>query len=180
MQQYQPLHADRHRSSFNFSLILSVGVAFIGLVTGEPLVFVIGLAFAAFAWFTTPSQYMIFNDRLVIAYGKPRIRQILFQQVDLVEVLKLPIGHRLLVRLTNGRRMIIQPRDAEQFQTMFQGALETYQQDHVSERPQESQQPPDPADERPDSADERPDSADERPDSADERPDPDNWPSRDS
>ena len=153
MEQYQPLHADRHRSSFNFSLILSLGVALIGVVTGEPLVVVIGLAFAAFAWFTTPSQYMIFNDRLVIAYGRPRIRHVLFQQVDQVEVLKLPIGHRILVRLTNGRRLMIQPRDAEEFQTRFQGALESYHQDHVSERPDRTQEPepPDPADDRPDS-----------------------------
>ena len=151
MEQYEPLHADRHRSSFNLSLILSVAVAAIGLVTSEPFVVVIGLGFAAFSWLTTPSQYMIFDDRLVIAYGKPRVRQVPFHQIDQVEVLRHPIGHRLLVRLRNGRRLIIQPRDAEGFQSRFQGALESFHSGHAPQQPEdESQQPPDPADDQPD------------------------------
>ena len=152
MQQYEPLHADRHRTSFNLSLILSLGVVLIGIVlVQDPFVVIIGLGFAAFSWLTTPSQYMIFDDRLVIVYGRPRVRQLLFQQIDQVEVLRLPIGYRLLVSLRNGRRLIIQPRDAEGFQSMFQGALESFHSGHEPQRPDdESQQPPDPADDRPD------------------------------
>ena len=155
MEQYEPLHADRHRSSFNLSLILSLGVVVIGLFTftstSEPFILIIGLGLAAFSWLTTPSQYMLFNDRLIIAYGRPRIRHVLFQQVDQVEVLKLPIGDRLLVRLRNGRRLIIQPRDAEGFQSRFQGALESFHSGHAPQQPEdESQQPPDPADDQPD------------------------------
>ena len=144
MQRYEPLHADRHRSSFNLSLILALAVAVVGFLTTEPLLILIGMAFGAYFWLTTPSQYMIFNDRLVIAYGKPRLRHIFFQQVDGLELLKLPIGSRLMIRLNTGRRFFIQPRAEDEFLDKFQQALDTYlsahpRDDPEEERPQEEQ-----------------------------------------
>ena len=130
MAQYEPLHWDRHRSSFNFTLLVSLGVAAVGVVTTEPLLVVVGLAVAAFSWFTTPSQYMIFNDRLVIAYGKPRVRHVLFDQIDQVEILTIAIGSRLRVRLKGGRPLFLQPRDPDEFQTRLQGALESFRHEH--------------------------------------------------
>ena len=132
MEQSELLHADRHGTSFNFTLILAVIVAVVGLFM-DPIVVIIGLAVAAFSWFTTPSRYMIFNDRLVIAYGKPRLRHVFFQQVDQLELLRLAIGSRLRVHLSNGRSLFIQPRDAEEFQSRFQSALESYRRDHGGE-----------------------------------------------
>jgi len=76
--------------------------------------------------------YMVFNDRLVIAYGKPRVRNVLFQQIDEVQILTLVIGNRLLVRLKSGRRLLLQPRDIEQFQGRFQSALDSYRRTHGS------------------------------------------------
>ena len=85
---------------------------------------------AAYSWFTTPSRYMIFPDRLWIAYGRPRVRYIFFGQIDQVELLKIPMGDRILVRLTNGRRHFLQPRDIDGFKSKIDSALEEYLREH--------------------------------------------------
>ena len=100
-------------------------MAVVGLYI-DILWFLAGVVMAAFSWFTTPSQYVIFSDRLLIAYGRPRVRQVLFQQIDHVELLKLAIGDRLRVRLTRGGSLYLQPRDADEFQTRLQSALSSY------------------------------------------------------
>ena len=73
---------------------------------------------------------MIFDDRLAIAYGRPRVRHIFFQQIDQVEVLRLAIGDRLRVRLRHGRPLFIQPNDLDQFHSRLDGALASYRRDH--------------------------------------------------
>ena len=142
MQQYEPLHAARHGSSFNLTLALALGVTVVGLlVMQDPLVVIIGLAFAAFSWFTTPSQYMIFNDRLVIVYGRPRMRHVFFREIGQVDLLKVGFGDRLLIRLRSGRRYLLQPRDAEEFRGKLEQARESYLQQHPDEQPDPEPEP---------------------------------------
>ena len=120
----------------NFTLILSIVVTVIGVISldsGGLILVVVGLAVAAFSWLTTPSQYAVFNDRLIIYYGKPRVRHVLFQRIEHLELLSLPIGSRLRVRLEGGRFLFIQPRDAEEFESKFQVALDSYRRDHPGE-----------------------------------------------
>ena len=157
-QQYRPLHADRHGSSFNFTLVLSVGIAIFGLLQGEFVLFFIGGAIGVFTWLTTPGQYMIFADRLVIAYGRPRMRQVFFQEIGEIQALKFAFGPRLLVRLRRGGRVILQPKDAEEFESRFKGALESYIREHGGPEEESEQRP------------------DEQPEQ--EPSDQDNWPSR--
>ncbi len=138
-EQYQPIHADRHGSSFNLTLVIALVVLAMGIVIAQdPLMVAVGLAVAAFSWLTTPGQYMLYPDRLIIAYGKPRIRHVLFRDIAEVQMLKFAFGSRLLVRLHKGSRLLIQPRDAEEFESRFQGALESYMQQYGG--PQEEQQ----------------------------------------
>ena len=126
------MHWDRHSSAMNFTLILAIVVAVIGALSALPLL-VVGLIVAAFSWLTTPSQYAVFSDRLIIYYGKPRVRHVLFQRIEQVELLSLPIGSRLRVRLEGGRMLFIQPRDAEEFQSKFQVALDSFRGDRTVE-----------------------------------------------
>ena len=145
-QQYQPIHADRHGSSFNLTLVIALVVLAMGVVVAQdPLMVAVGLGVAAFSWLTTPGQYMLFPDRLVIAYGKPRIRHVLFQNISEVQMLKFAFGSRLMVRLQKGNRVLIQPRDAEEFESRFKGALESYIREHggPQEREQQQEEPPD-------------------------------------
>ena len=133
MQQHEPLHADRHKTSFNITLVLAVGLAAVGLFNFDPLWLTIGVAMGAYTWFTTPSQYVIFADRLLIAYGRPRLRHVVFQQITEVEMLKLAIGDRLRIRLARGGSIYLQPRDPGEFEGHLQRALESYRPGHATE-----------------------------------------------
>ena len=120
---------------------MALGVAvmgFFGMGTGGGEFFiVVGLSVAAFSWFTTPSQYAIFNDRLMIAYGRPRVRYIHFRQVNEVGLISLPIGNRLRLRLHTGRALFIQPSDPDQFQAKLDSALNSYRSHDGGEAPVE-------------------------------------------
>ena len=135
--QSQPIYWDSHRGRVNLTLILALAVAFLGFLQffrdGEPLLMIIGLAVAGFTWFTNPRQYWIYPDALLIVYGRPRVKAIPFAQVSYVELLSLPIGDRLRVRLVNGRRLMLQVQDSETFQDRLEGALNAYHGDRAVE-----------------------------------------------
>jgi len=115
----------------NFTLIFALVVAVFGLVRRDELLVAVGLAVAIFNWFTTPRQYLIYEDALVIAYGQPRVRVIPFGQVSgAPEVLKLVVGDRLRVRLVRGRPVIFQIRDVPTFHDRLAEALNGFRRDH--------------------------------------------------
>ena len=128
MQQTQrdPIHWDNHRGSINVTLILALGVVVVGLFSSETQFVVIGLAVAAYTWFTSPKQYFIYSDSLVVVYGRPRVRAIPFTDISHVEMLSLPIGNRLRVRLMNGRRVMLTARDSETFFDRLDEALNSF------------------------------------------------------
>ena len=129
--QYEPKYMDRHRASFNFTLILALVLAAFGILSTDPLLTIVGLAFAAFAWLTTPNLYMLFDDRLVIAYGKPRLRHILFGQIENVELVQLAMtSSRVRVYPKFGRPTWLAPRDPEAFKEQLSQALESFHQEH--------------------------------------------------
>ncbi len=132
MQQHEPIHFDRHGASFNLNLALAIAVAVIGIWLNEVIV-IIGLGFAAFAWLTTPSIYTIYVDRLLISYGRPRVRHVPFREIAQAQPVALPFGSRLLIRLRSGRRFLIQPSDVEEFSSKFMGALESFNLEHGGE-----------------------------------------------
>jgi hypothetical protein len=131
---------------------------------------------AAWSWFTTPSQYVLFADRLMIAYGRPRVRHVSFEQVGEVELISLPMGKRLRVRLTTGRMLFIQPRDGEEFGRRFQTALDSYRRDNPEYQEEQRERPED----REDLSERPPEGLEEQkehPEDQDERP-PDGWENR--
>ena len=128
------MHADSHRGSLNLTLYLAMGVVVVGFLSGPaPQLIVIGLAVLAWTWFTTPKQYLIYTDALVIAYGRPRVRMIPFSQLSHVERLTLPIGDRLRIRLVTGRRIMLSMRDTETFHDRLDEALDKFHGVHSSE-----------------------------------------------
>ena len=129
-------YVDRHHASFNFTLILALILAVGGFVRGDQFLFIVGVAFAAYAWLSTPSRYMLFGDRLVIAYGKPRLRTIPFVDIENVELLRLSrINPRLRVSYQRGRRTWLVPKDAEAFNERFQEALSRFHEGGALEQP---------------------------------------------
>ena len=150
MYQSPPIHTDRHKASFNFTLILSIGVVVVGVLSGPELILIVmGIAFGGFAWFTTPTQYVIFEDRLQIVYGRPRIRDLGFQEVAGFEAISLPFGMRLMIVTDRGRRHFIQPRDPEQFGGLLQDALSRFRARYGMPEPQPPPESPPPVDPEP-------------------------------
>lgn len=125
--QEQPLHWDDHRTKLNLTFFFALIVAVIGVIGGiaNPL-FPIGIGVAIYSWLTTPKQYLIYRDALVIVYGRPRIKPYPFQEIAHLELLTLPIGDRLRIRMANGRRLMLLTKDSETFMKKLDEALDAF------------------------------------------------------
>ena len=126
--QSQPIHWDRHRTTFNLTLIFALVVIVLGIIQGAQgiLLVVLGIGFAVYSWLTTPREYLIYQDALVIRYGMPRVKPIPFADISNMESLALPMGERLRVRLASGRRIMLMAKDPETFRDRLDEALRRY------------------------------------------------------
>ena len=132
-QQETPIYWDQHSSRWNLTLIFSAVVAVLGFVTAQFLLVILGLAMAAFSWFTTPRQYLLFRDRMTIIYGMPRTRVLSFTEISHAEVLALPFGHRLRLVMVAGNRMMLPMRDPMAFRNHLEEALGHYRGEQTGE-----------------------------------------------
>ena len=122
--QEQPIHWDNPRTKINITLIFALVVALIGLVLPDQrLMLFIGLGVASYSWLTNAKQYLIYQDRLVIIYGRPRVKAYPFQEMANLELLTLPIGDRLRIRMANGRRLMLLTKDSATFMEKLDAAL---------------------------------------------------------
>ena len=124
-QQDPPIYWDQHASRWNLTLIFALVVAVLGIMTGY-LLTILGLAMAAYSWFTTPRQYLLYRDRMMIMYGMPRTRIISFGELSHAEILALPFGERLRLRMVDGKRMMLMMRDPSAFMGHLEDALARY------------------------------------------------------
>jgi hypothetical protein len=123
--QEQPLHWDDHRTKINLTFIFALIVAVIGWF-GQPQLIFIGVGVAIYSWLTNPKQYLIYRDALVIIYGRPRIKSYPFQEMAHLELLTLPIGDRLRIRMANGRRLMLLTKDSATFMEKLDAALDAF------------------------------------------------------
>ena len=124
--QVEPIHRDRPRSRFDATLIFAMVVAVLGLYVGQPFLVLLGILGAGYSWFNNAKQYLIYTDSLVIVYGRPRVKVIRFPEISHLEMLVIPIGNRLRVRLVNGKRIMVMVQDLEEFQARLGEALEKF------------------------------------------------------
>lgn len=124
--QEQPLHWDSPKSKYNLTLIFSLVVAVIGLATGATFLLILGLIGAAMNWFTNAKQYLIYQNALVVVYGRPRVKVIPFSDISHLEMLAMPMGNRLRVRLVSSKRLVVTVKDVDEFRTRLDDALEKY------------------------------------------------------
>ncbi len=133
MEQFenQPIFEDRPKAGLNITLMLALAVSVFGVVGGEFILIVLGLLVAAFNWFTTAKRYRIYQNALVVEYGRPRVKAFPFDGISHLELLELPLGARLRVRLHTGGRFIIATQNIEEFKDRLDEALarfnDTYQ-----------------------------------------------------
>ena len=129
-QQENPIHWDQHAAKWNITLIFGAVVLLVGIVTflqdGSPILPALGLVMAAYSWLTTPRQYLLYRDRLMVVYGAPRTRVISFAEISHVETLALPFGERLRLRMVSGSRVMLTMRDPGAFRDHLEDALSRY------------------------------------------------------
>ena len=129
-QQYQPLYSAKEKSPINFMLILGLGAAVADILISGGIsgLFVVGLGVATYSWFTSPTNYTLYSDRLLISYGRPRVRHVMFENIEGVDNLVVPLsGPRLRVREFRGRGVWLTPRDPDTFMEQFRIAMEAFQ-----------------------------------------------------
>ena len=129
----QPIHWDRHRGNLNITLVLALIIAVFGLISTAPLLVIVGLGVAAYSWLTSPRQYYIYRDALIIVYGRPRVKVISFARVSHIELLSLPMGERLRVQLVDARAVLLAAQDSETFRERLDTALEEFRSAHPEE-----------------------------------------------
>lgn len=136
-QPTQPLHVDRHRIPVNITLLFAVAVAVWALFVHVYPLAIAGLGVAVFSWLTSPRQFLIYQDALVITYGRPRVKVIYFTQIAHLEMLNLRVPDRLRVRLRSGRREVLMTRNPDTFRDRLQSALDEFRRTHPESVPPE-------------------------------------------
>lgn len=94
------------------------------------IILILGIGVAAYTWLFTPRSYGVYADRLVIAYGRPRIKAMRFSDIDTVELGSMASLDRLRVRPLRGRRQSIRVRDVDTFYEHLEGALNAFRKAH--------------------------------------------------
>lgn len=147
MQQEQqvrsePLYWAKDRVPFNLTLVLALGIAVWGAgatfglwdMGGNPqIIFILGLAVAAYTWLFTPRAYLVYADSLCVAYGRPRVKVMHFSSIAVVEMGSMATLDQLRVRPVKGRRQSIRVRDPETFYDELESALNAYRDAHPEE-----------------------------------------------
>ena len=144
-QQNQPIHWDTPRSGVNLTLVIALLAVVAGMFWLGIQLVIIGLAFAAYSWFTNAKRYLIYETALVIVYGRPRVKVFRFPEISHLEMLVLPTGNRLRVRLVNGRRVMVAAKNIDEFRDRLDEALEkfggTYQRQQLQDEGPENSTP---------------------------------------
>ena len=125
-QQENPIYWDQHATKWNLTLIFSLVVVVLGFVMVNILLIALGVVMAAYSWLTTPRQFLLYRDSLVVVYGMPRTRVISLAEISHVELLALPFGERLRIRMMTGSRMMLMMRDPGAFRAHLEDALARY------------------------------------------------------
>ena len=130
-ERENPIYWDQNATKWNLTLIFSLVVVVLGFImevngSGGFLLVILGAVMAAYSWLTTPRQFLLYRDSMVVVYGIPRTRVISLAEISHVELLALPFGERLRVRMMSGSRMMLMMRDPGAFRAHLEDALAQY------------------------------------------------------
>ena len=138
----QPLYWAKDRVPFNLTLFLALGIAVWGILgtfelippPGNPtMIIILGVGVSLYTWLFTPREYLVYEDSLCVAYGRPRVKVMHFSNISVVEVGSLASLDQLRVRPVRGRRQSIRVRDPDTFFEHLEAALNAYRDAHPGE-----------------------------------------------
>ena len=116
--------------------------------SGAWLLIVVGLGVGAYSWLTSPRQYRVYSDALIIMFGTPRRRTIHFSDIREVVSDRGFMGDPLRVYTNNRRRIPLQVREPEEMHRYLDGALADFRRAYPQyapppEEPEPGQAAPD-------------------------------------
>ncbi len=115
--------------------------------SGAWLLIVVGLGVGAYSWLTSPRQYRVYSDALIIMFGTPRRRTIHFSDIREVASDRGFMGDPLRVYTNNRKRVPIQVREPEEMHRYLDSALadfrRAYPQYAPPEEPESGEDAPD-------------------------------------
>ena len=59
-------------------------------------------------------------------YGRPRVKVIPYPEISHLEMLVMPMGNRLRVRMVSGKRLLVTVSDVDEFRARLDDALEKF------------------------------------------------------
>jgi hypothetical protein len=136
MERSEPLHSESHRTSILTPTIALIGWALIimgfwvGLKDGDwssfGFLIPVGALLASSHWFLAPRRYNIYENRVVITYGRPRVRAFPFDEVSSVEVKTHSLGAEVRVQLKKGGYVGFAPQSTRPFHEALEDAFNHY------------------------------------------------------
>ena len=84
------------------------------LVDGGVLL-VIGALLSGGHWLLTPRRYEIYDDAVVVAYGRPRVKVVVYEEISEIEVATHALGTELRLHLTRGGVVRLYPLGPREF-----------------------------------------------------------------
>ena len=105
--------------------------------SGAWLLIVVGLGVGAYSWLTSPRQYRVYSDALIIMFGTPRRRTIHFSDIREVVSDRGFMGDPLRVYTMNRRRIPLQVREPEEMHRYLDSALADFRRAYPQYAPQE-------------------------------------------
>ena len=90
------------------------------------LLVIVGLGVGAYSWLTSPRQYRVYSDALIIMFGMPRQRTIHFSDIREVVLDRGFMGDPLRVYTVNRRRIPLQVREPEEMHRYLDGAVKDF------------------------------------------------------
>ena len=90
------------------------------------LLVIVGLGVGAYSWLTSPRQYRVYSDALIIMFGMPRQRTIHFSDIREVVLDRGFMGDPLRVYTVNRRRVPLQVREPEEMHRYLDGAVKDF------------------------------------------------------
>lgn len=105
--------------------------------SGAFLLIVVGLGVGAYSWLTSPRQYRVYSDALIIMFGTPRRRTIHFSDIREVVSDRGMMGDPLRVYTMNRRRIPLQVREPEEMHRHLDSALADFRRAYPQYAPTE-------------------------------------------
>ena len=130
MTESDPLYSENHRSTFlsNFlwylglllivAAVLSFAFSSMSIASRSfdvVVLLALGALLAGGHWLLAPRRYEVYEEGLVVVFGRPRIRLVRYPEISEIEVRKHPLGTELRVHLVPGGVVRLYPLHPREF-----------------------------------------------------------------